>query len=187
MAVTWRGWRFPKLHGGAPALDLVNTVDPRTGDEAEEFLVSPAALAAWAEYAGIARGARVTAAEFRRAITAREALYRVLVDVANRRRPSPDHLELVHAAHARVFGRAQPVRRGHAIVYEPHEGADAILWPVLESARALLADPSRLKECPGEGCGWVFLDTSRSGTRRWCSMGSCGARAKMRRYRAVRS
>jgi predicted RNA-binding Zn ribbon-like protein len=63
-------------------------------------------------------------------------------------------------------------------------GVEAILWPVLESARELLADPSRIKECEGEECGWVFVDATKSGTRRWCSMASCGARAKMKRYRA---
>jgi predicted RNA-binding Zn ribbon-like protein len=42
----------------------------------------------------------------------------------------------------------------------------------------------RIKECEGEECGWVFVDATKSGTRRWSSMASCGARAKMKRYRA---
>jgi predicted RNA-binding Zn ribbon-like protein len=37
-------------------------------------------------------------------------------------------------------------------------------------------------ECEGEGCSWLFLDTSRNRSRRWCSMEDCGNRAKARRH-----
>src|SRR6266511_642734 len=55
------------------------------------------------------------------------------------------------------------------------------------------ADPPRLRRCPPEdgGCGWVFLDHSRNGLRRWCRMADCGTRVKARRLterrRAARS
>jgi predicted RNA-binding Zn ribbon-like protein len=128
----------------------------------------------------------VTAAGYRRALSVREALYRVFVAVAHGGRPSGDDLARVEDAHARAFRRARLVRGGGAYRYEvaAATGVDAILWPILESTRELLAEPTRIKECPGDDCGWVFLDATRSGTRRWCSMASCGSRAKMRRYRA---
>ena len=44
----------------------------------------------------------------------------------------------------------------------------------------------RLKVCPAENCAWAFYDQSPAGRRRWCSMRVCGARAKMRSYRARR-
>jgi predicted RNA-binding Zn ribbon-like protein len=45
-----------------------------------------------------------------------------------------------------------------------------------------------VKQCAGEGCGWLFLDTSRNHLRRWCTMDECGNRAKMRRrYERVRN
>jgi predicted RNA-binding Zn ribbon-like protein len=146
-------------------------------------LNEPAEVAQWAEHARLARGARVTPAGFRRAIAVREALYRIFVALAHGRRPRRDDLELVHGAHARAFRHA---RHGSDLRLEvpASTGVEAILWPVLESARELLADPSRIKECEGEECGWVFVDATKSGTRRWCSMASCGARAKMKRYRA---
>ena len=52
----------------------------------------------------------------------------------------------------------------------------------LSAGRLLLtaADMRRLKECPG--CGWLFIDHTRAGNRRWCSMDTCGSRAKMRSY-----
>ncbi|BCY07432.1 CGNR zinc finger domain-containing protein [Actinoplanes sp. L3-i22] len=45
------------------------------------------------------------------------------------------------------------------------------------------ADRSRLRTCPLDegGCGWLFLDRSRNGTRRWCSMEDCGTHVKARR------
>jgi predicted RNA-binding Zn ribbon-like protein len=66
----------------------------------------------------------------------------------------------------------------------------------LEGALARLAEPlvdsvasgetGRLRICANDGCRWVFEDTSRTGRRRWCSMASCGNRAKAARHRARR-
>ena len=176
---------FPSLRGGAPALDFVNTVDPRVGPEAEDFLVSPSSLAAWAAHVGLVRRVHVTPAGHRRAIDLREALYRVFLAVAHDRRPATADLAHVHDEHVKAFRHARLSRHGEGYGFHvpAAAGVDAILWPILESASELLASPARIKECPGDDCGWVFLDASRSGTRRWCSMASCGARDKMRRYR----
>ena len=61
------------------------------------------------------------------------------------------------------------------------------LWPLAVAALDLLRDGplDRLKAC--EDCPWLFLDTSRNRSRRWCSMDDCGSRSKMRRYRARRA
>ncbi|MFC9155629.1 CGNR zinc finger domain-containing protein [Streptomyces bauhiniae] len=42
----------------------------------------------------------------------------------------------------------------------------------------------RLKACEAPTCHWAYYDRSPAGRSRWCSMQVCGARAKMRRYRA---
>jgi predicted RNA-binding Zn ribbon-like protein len=49
-------------------------------------------------------------------------------------------------------------------------------------------DLARVKACPGPAndCGWLFYDTSKNASRRWCSMEGCGSVAKMRHYRARR-
>lgn len=52
------------------------------------------------------------------------------------------------------------------------------------SAASVLADPreaARIKRCPAEGCGWLFLDETKNARRKWCSMETCGNRAKARR------
>lgn len=66
----------------------------------------------------------------------------------------------------------------------PRDDPDRVLGPVLLSAANLLVSPSRdqIRQCEGETCGWLFLDRSKAGTRRWCSMRDCGNRAKVRRY-----
>ncbi|MFC8566863.1 CGNR zinc finger domain-containing protein [Streptomyces sp. NPDC057245] len=54
-------------------------------------------------------------------------------------------------------------------------------------AEALVAGTwSRLKACEADDCLWAYYDRSPAGRGRWCSMQVCGARAKMRRYRASR-
>jgi predicted RNA-binding Zn ribbon-like protein len=62
------------------------------------------------------------------------------------------------------------------------------LWPVARSAAELLTsgDLARVGQCPGEECGWLFLDTSRAGRRQWCDMADCGNLAKVRRFRDQR-
>jgi predicted RNA-binding Zn ribbon-like protein len=61
------------------------------------------------------------------------------------------------------------------------------LWPLAVAAVDLLRSGplEQLKAC--EGCPWLFLDTSRNHSRRWCSMGDCGSRSKMQRYRERRA
>ncbi|MGW4431514.1 CGNR zinc finger domain-containing protein [Streptomyces tendae] len=55
-------------------------------------------------------------------------------------------------------------------------------------AQALVAGTwSRFKACQAADCHWAYYDRSPAGRGRWCSMQVCGARAKMRRYRAKES
>jgi predicted RNA-binding Zn ribbon-like protein len=59
-----------------------------------------------------------------------------------------------------------------------------MLAPALWSLADLLTGPDRthLRECANDRCLWLFLDDSKNGSRRWCSMQSCGNRAKARRH-----
>jgi predicted RNA-binding Zn ribbon-like protein len=54
------------------------------------------------------------------------------------------------------------------------------------AAAAIDGTWQRLKACPNDRCRWLFYDHSRNRSRTWCSMGVCGARSKMRTYRARR-
>jgi predicted RNA-binding Zn ribbon-like protein len=61
-----------------------------------------------------------------------------------------------------------------------------LLAPVLWSAGDLLTGGrlSRVRQCANPACLWLFVDDSKAGTRRWCSMASCGNRAKANRHYA---
>jgi predicted RNA-binding Zn ribbon-like protein len=63
---------------------------------------------------------------------------------------------------------------------------DQLLWPVIRAAADLLTGPEldRVKECPGEGCGRLFVDLSRNRSRRWCDMDHCGMLVKSRNHYA---
>ena len=60
-----------------------------------------------------------------------------------------------------------------------------VLWPVVWSAVRLLSSPelASVRKCAAPGCGWLFVDGTKNGSRRWCSMSVCGNRDKVRRYR----
>lgn len=195
---------LPDRVGGRISLDLVNTVDPRHEVERREYLPDYAALLAWSEQLGdllpcspgVLRRLAATdpagaEAAWERALTLREALYRVLAAAEGRQAVRPDDLAMVNEIlrdatdhHVLVRATGGTVRDG----WVEARVLDSMLWPVVIDAWDLLTTPAigRVRECPGDDgrCGWLFLDTSRSGTRRWCDMRTCGNRDKARNHYA---
>jgi predicted RNA-binding Zn ribbon-like protein len=191
-----------KLVGGRLCLDFINTVDGRSADRVlGDKLVKYSNLVEWSRHAGIVRAteaerliqasnrnARAAMAVFDRAIALREALYRICKAIIRGRRPGPLDLEIVNdeLVEARTHERLAHKANEFTWEFAGSEAAlDRMLWSVAHSAAELLttADLSRLRECSGEQCGWVFEDTSRNRSRQWCDMQDCGNLAKVRRYR----
>jgi predicted RNA-binding Zn ribbon-like protein len=197
-----RAPRPPARLGGLLCLDFVNTVDPRHDSDRREYLPDYRALVRWAEDVGLAdqvtgRRLRTLAAEQpararavqRRALAFREALYEVFSAARRGAAPPPGALGTLDEllAEAAAMARLTPGPERFVWTFQPSDRLDQVLWPVARSAAELLTSDrlGRVRECPGDdGCGWLFLDTSKSGTRQWCSMRSCGNRAKVRRYSA---
>jgi predicted RNA-binding Zn ribbon-like protein len=80
---------------------------------------------------------------------------------------------------------------GGVVVGHQHAADDPLGEALAQAIRPLIeaiaaGDRSRFRVCANDGCRWVFEDTSRGGHRRWCSMASCGNRAKVQRYRSRR-
>ena len=77
---------------------------------------------------------------------------------------------------------------GFQMTWAERPALDRLIWLVIESGAELLTHGTtdRIRECrdESEGCGWLFLDTSKNGRRRWCDMRSCGNVAKAHRHRA---
>lgn len=87
---------------------------------------------------------------------------------------------------------ARLVEQGGGFVWgwDENPSLERPLWPIARSAAELLAHPdalAQLRECASDTCEWLFLDRSRNHTRRWCDMNDCGARTKVRRFRARRA
>jgi predicted RNA-binding Zn ribbon-like protein len=191
--------RLPVL-GGALCLDYVNTVDPRLREPREEFIGSYRDLVRWGEFIEVVEPSEATAAlaaadederEARlvhaRAIELREALYGLFSPEAPPAASWRATLER-EWRHAMAHATIEPARSGFRLDWDDQPALDRILWPVARSAVELLSSPdlARVGECRGEGCGWLFLDTSKTHRRRWCSMAICGNREKARRHRQRR-
>ncbi len=179
---------------GDLALDFVNTVGNRLG-AADEYFRTAADVTRWARLAGLlgaTQSLRLTDPQLRAITTTRETLYRVFRAVSASARTSAAMVASVDALFARVAPNHRLVIRDGLVRWEwrvPATHPARVLGPVLASACALLVSGTfaMIHECDGEHCGWLFLDRSRAGRRRWCSMRDCGNRAKARRhYDAIR-
>ena len=86
-----------------------------------------------------------------------------------------------------VFTAGAP--QGSPRVSEIDGDALQLLAFVANEAVTLLGgtDRGRLRKCGNEGCAILFVDLSRSGARRWCSMAACGNRHKVAEFRRRRS
>jgi predicted RNA-binding Zn ribbon-like protein len=199
-----------KLVGGDPCLDFVNTVGGRVdgGRRARssvrnDKLRAYSDLVAWSRHTGLTgdaearallrlahRRPREAARVLARAERLRESLYRVLRALMAGERPPAADLDAVTVELSAARGEDRLALGPHGLRWtSPAAGErlDSVLWPVGRAAAALLtADLSRLRQCGGEDCGWLFLDRSRNRSRQWCTMEDCGNVSKVRRFRQRR-
>jgi predicted RNA-binding Zn ribbon-like protein len=87
-------------------------------------------------------------------------------------------------AGAMAHARLRPVAEGFEWSWDDDDDLNRIVWPVAKSAADLLAegDLGRVRKCGSHDCTWLFYDTSKNRSRRWCDMKGCGNRAKARRH-----
>ena len=190
-----------KLNAEHVALDFVNTLDDRYAPRGpRELLPSYADVIRFCRQAGIlthAEAARLSALPgasqekaLRSAIELRELLARVFYRWLERRSPSAeDRLALEEWSAACARHRELRWKNEHLEWTWKALATDAGAPALLLAQRALDlligAEPPRLHACASETCRWLFLDTSKNRTRRWCDMKICGNRAKARRYSAA--
>ena len=180
-------------------LDFANTLEMHASDHPQETLRNYADLVAWAQEKEVIRNsekllrtAKDKSIEAERvldqAFAIREVIYRIFAAVAAGSSPADVDLATLNTALPDAMSGAQIIQSesGFDWQWERNENAlDTMLTPIIRSAGELLTS-DELK-CVGQcaddrGCGWLFIDTSKNRSRRWCSMEDCGNRAKQRKH-----
>lgn len=197
------------FRGGAPCLDFTNTLAWSTSDTPVEHLGSYRDLVDWASQAAllppeapVALAGRATAmpdvAEdvLARAIALREAIRGVMTAAIAGEGAHEGALTVLNGELSLALSRSglrQSSPGGFGWTWNWHDDGDEAdlsypLWPVARSAAELLTSPrlGRVKVCQAPRCGWLFVDDSRNGSRRWCDSRDCGNRERVRRHYARR-
>ncbi|HEV2264252.1 MAG TPA: ABATE domain-containing protein [Stellaceae bacterium] len=175
-----RAWRpsdqpTEKLHAFADLVAWCETAKSLDATRADE-------LRQWAQ-----RNARDAATLFDEAIATRETIYRLFSATADNARPAVADVETLNRLLEGAPGRVAVMvaAAGNCWRLPPAVPAVAsLLAPVIWSAGDLLTGERlpRVRLCANEKCRWLFLDDSKGGTRRWCTMRACGNRAKAHRH-----
>jgi predicted RNA-binding Zn ribbon-like protein len=185
-------YRFPARLGGDLCLNFSNTIEFRDSERCIDTLHDYEYVLAWCEQnaligaadaerlSGLAAG-RSGEAAFAAALDLRDALYHLFTGVIDDTRPASANLATVNDALARTPRTLVPSSTGFAWSWAYGGDPAGVLAPIALAAGDLLTSERLqwVRQCPN--CGWLFLDTSRNHSRRWCSMDFCGSQVKSRR------
>jgi predicted RNA-binding Zn ribbon-like protein len=187
--------------GGSVALDFANTLGGMHTAPTHEHLIDYADLVAFGRSAGTispSQGRRLideaerqsarAAAALRRAISLREAIWRVFDAFAKSGRADAADFATIQEEELAALKHGRFAQSGPDVAYQWSDELtlDRPLWDIARAAAELLrskGDLARVRECGSETCEWLFIDKSRNHSRRWCDMNDCGNRAKVRRFR----
>jgi predicted RNA-binding Zn ribbon-like protein len=162
---------------------FVNSADLQDGPET---LSTPEALTTWLSGHGLMpAGGASDQGDLRHAVALREALRGIIGANSGGAVYPVDVATLNEAASASKL-RARFGSDGKARLEPDISGVTGALGRIVAAAFTAMADDdwTRLKLCSSQTCRWAFFDRSRNHSSRWCTMASCGNRAKARRFRA---
>ena len=190
-----------QLIAGQPALDLVNTLDWRFRKEGPEDLLKsyddllrftqesgmlgPAQARQWRGLSGRSAGARA----LKRCRELREAIAEIIYARLDGRSPSVASLRTLERSIIAARLQQKLGWKEGRLEWDWREGgADLPLWALSLRASDLMfsEEVHGVRACGNPECRWLFLDTSKNHTRRWCDMKVCGNRMKARRFKAQR-
>lgn len=189
-----------KSVGGWLCLDFINSVNWDSPERAAERFFDYTDLVRWGQFAdtltegeaeqllwaAAGRPGEATVV-YERAIILRTTLHRIFSAVAQQQPPVAVDLANLNVVLAEMLAHTGLLPTETGFMYGWAGEVDAVervLWPIVHSAAELLTSEklARVGQCAGESCGWLFLDTTRNRSRRWCEMEHCGNRAKARRH-----
>ncbi|KAF0247307.1 MAG: hypothetical protein FD167_3289, partial [bacterium] len=123
----------------------------------------------------------------KQAVDLREAIYRICKQIISKKEPNPLDIGILNQTLSIAYSHGELVFiEGKFLWQWSKNSLDKILWLIADSAAEFLTttDLSRLHECGGVGCSWLFEDSSKNKMRQWCDMQTCGNLAKVRRFRS---
>ena len=187
------------LDGNNLALDFVNTVEYRGTEKEIEWLTSYLDALCWAERVEIfspeetailSKKARNHDSHrwYKQVRSSRETLHSIFSRIIDKEiddcdKGIRDFNDLYQTVHRRikVSSDLQEISWNFP---ELEASPLGFLQPVIHTAAELLVSGNlgRLKRCSDPTCGWLYYDTSKNNSRRWCSMKTCGNRAKVNRF-----
>lgn len=170
---------------GRLCLDLVATIGERWRRRFER-LRSPEDLGRWLDRAGLPIHAEPSEGELAEARRLRGAIELLAMGAMRGEGYNSQALTVVNRLAARPDLPVRLDAASHPPVVELLSSTvEGALASIARDAVTLFGGPleQRVKECAADDCALVFVDTSRPGSRRWCSMQGCGNRAKVARYR----
>jgi predicted RNA-binding Zn ribbon-like protein len=193
-----RDWDFD---AGRLPLDFANTAEWHASGQPHEMLQDYSDLVAWSEdarllskseAAGLLSNAvqapKEIAKALKKAVALRDVIYRIISTAAKREAIKKADLNKFNQALAEGLENTKIAATTNGFIWawdKSDRAFDQMLWPILRETAELLTsqDIKRVGQCADDrGCGYLFYDTSRNHSRRWCSMDSCGNRAKARRH-----
>ena len=188
------------FNAGRLCLDFANTVRSRPSSDRLDLIGAYEDLLAWARQATILtpgeaaaltdaarQGSRAADEALTQARILRESMYAVFSARAAGLPAPPADLRTLNRAIAKAMAHSGLTAAGARFEWGWPDSAptlDRVSWWVARSAAELLtsSDLTFVRECASYDCGWLFMDTTKNRSRRWCDMRVCGNRAKSRRH-----
>lgn len=176
-------WAF-HFDTGRTCLDFTATMGDRSGVAFDRWR-GAGDLARWCGEAGYTPPPSVTEAEFSTAKNLREAIYRLVSAARSGKKPKPLDIALLNDWASKPVAAPQISDDARHISWKSGKPLESVLATVARDAIDLLtgSDLGNLRECAEQSCSVLFVDHSRPGKRRWCSMSRCGNRVKKATFR----
>jgi predicted RNA-binding Zn ribbon-like protein len=171
---------------GRIALDFCNSLSLMHRIGLRDRILTPEDFHGWAGRCGFALESAPSPQALGRLHRLRAALFGIFDAALGDEQPKPADLDILNAelTEARAAERLVPARDGYAIEDASPAIVDRFRHAVARDAAGLLiGDRRRIKRCPAHDCQWLFYDSSKNLSRRWCAMDDCGTLEKVRRYR----
>ena len=184
-----------ELIAGHPALDLVNTLDWRFRESGTgELLASYDDLLRFIQESGMLKPAQIRQIRYaagarvlKRCLELRESIAEIFYARLDGRNSAAESLRTLERSVKEARSEQRLRWKQERLEWDWSENDSELpLWALSLSASDLMTseDMDRVRACDNSECRWLFLDTSKNHTRRWCDMKVCGNRMKARRFKA---